>query len=152
MPRYYFHIRHDTYLPDEEGEDLPDKHAAWREATVMAAQMLQGIDGKLQPGHDWQMEVTVRPWTEEDDTRLLQMVAQKRHRSIIAASLKRTRSGIAGRLRVLRRSGRIDPACPDARLGARHRQSMRRPLVPLTGDQLMAPEELMNHIHRNAFA
>jgi len=58
MPRYYFHIRHDTYLPDEEGEELPDKHAAWREATVMAGQMLQGIDGKLQPGHDWQMEVT----------------------------------------------------------------------------------------------
>jgi hypothetical protein len=49
MPRYYFHIRHDTYLPDEEGEELPDKHGAWREATVMAGQMLQGIDGKLQP-------------------------------------------------------------------------------------------------------
>jgi hypothetical protein len=24
MPRYYFHIRHDTYLPDEEGEELSD--------------------------------------------------------------------------------------------------------------------------------
>jgi hypothetical protein len=52
----------------------------------------------------------VRPWTEEEDARLLQMIAQKRHRSIIAASLKRTRSGIAGRLRVLRRSERLDPA------------------------------------------
>jgi hypothetical protein len=52
----------------------------------------------------------VRPWTEEDDARLLQMIAQKRHRSIIAATLKRTRTGIAGRLRVLRRSERGDPA------------------------------------------
>jgi hypothetical protein len=52
----------------------------------------------------------VRPWTEEEDARLLQMIAQKRHRSIIAATLKRTRAGIAGRLRVLRRSERGDPA------------------------------------------
>jgi hypothetical protein len=40
------------------GEELPDKHAAWKEATVTAGQMLQGIDGKLRPGHDWRMEVT----------------------------------------------------------------------------------------------
>jgi|tagenome__1003787_1003787.scaffolds.fasta_scaffold20599008_3 hypothetical protein len=51
----------------------------------------------------------VRPWTDQDDTRLLQMVEQKRHRSIIAASLKRTPSGISGRLRVLRAEGRLDP-------------------------------------------
>jgi hypothetical protein len=37
------------------------------------------------------------------------MVTQKRNRSIIAASLKRTRSGIAGRLRVLRRGRGTDP-------------------------------------------
>jgi hypothetical protein len=37
---------------------LPDKHAAWREATVMAGQTLQGLDGKLQPGREWRMEVT----------------------------------------------------------------------------------------------
>jgi hypothetical protein len=45
-------------------------------------------------------------WTHADDARLFQMVAQKRHWSIIAASLKRTRSGIAARLRVLRRDAR----------------------------------------------
>jgi hypothetical protein len=50
----------------------------------------------------------IRPWTEDDDARLLQMVAQKRHRSMIAASLKRTRSGIRGRLRRLRRSAEIN--------------------------------------------
>jgi hypothetical protein len=38
--------------------ELPDKHAAWREATVMAGQTLQGLDGKLQPGREWRMEVT----------------------------------------------------------------------------------------------
>jgi len=58
MPKYFFHIRHDTYLPDDEGKELPDKHAAWKEATVMAGRILQGIDGKLEPGHDWRMEVT----------------------------------------------------------------------------------------------
>jgi len=48
----------------------------------------------------------VRPWTEEEDARLLRMVGQKRHRALIAASLKRTIKGVAGRLRVLRRDGK----------------------------------------------
>jgi hypothetical protein len=46
-------------------------------------------------------------WTHADDARLLQMVAQKRHLvHHCAASLKRTRSGVAARLRVLRRETR----------------------------------------------
>ena len=51
----------------------------------------------------------IRPWTEDEDARLLQMVAQKRHRSIIAARLRRTKGGIVARLRVLRRSAKINP-------------------------------------------
>ena len=58
MPRYFFHIYHDRAQFDEEGEELPDRHAAWREATVTAGQMLQSIDGKLKPDRDWRMEVT----------------------------------------------------------------------------------------------
>ena len=58
MPRYFFHIYHDRLERDHEGEELPDKHAAWREATVMAGQALQCLDGKLQPGREWRMEVT----------------------------------------------------------------------------------------------
>ncbi|HTA99818.1 MAG TPA: hypothetical protein VK804_05010 [Bradyrhizobium sp.] len=58
MPRYFFHVYHNRPEIDYEGEDLPDTHAAWREATVMAGQMLQGLDGKLQPGQEWRMEVT----------------------------------------------------------------------------------------------
>jgi hypothetical protein len=37
---------------------LPDKFAAWEEATVVAGQSLQSLDGKLQPGREWRMEVT----------------------------------------------------------------------------------------------
>ncbi|WP_441465704.1 hypothetical protein [Bradyrhizobium xenonodulans] len=31
---------------------MPDKHAAWKEATVTAGQILQGLDGKLTPTMD----------------------------------------------------------------------------------------------------
>jgi hypothetical protein len=58
MPKYFFHVYHNEPEIDYEGEELPDKHAAWREATVMAGQTLQGLDGKLQPGREWRMEVT----------------------------------------------------------------------------------------------
>ncbi|WP_461326131.1 DUF6894 family protein [Bradyrhizobium diazoefficiens] len=37
MPRYFFHITHERTEIDRVGEDLPDKHAAWKEATVTAA-------------------------------------------------------------------------------------------------------------------
>ncbi|AND92612.1 MULTISPECIES: DUF6894 family protein [Bradyrhizobium] len=57
MPRYFFHITHERTEIDRVGEDLPDKHAAWKEATVTAGQILQGIDGNLVPGRDWRMEV-----------------------------------------------------------------------------------------------
>jgi len=52
----------------------------------------------------------IRAWTEEEDAQLLQMVGQKRHRSLIAASLRRTSRAITSRLRLLRRRERIDPA------------------------------------------
>ncbi|MDA9519745.1 hypothetical protein XI06_05075 [Bradyrhizobium sp. CCBAU 11434] len=57
MPRYYFHVHHGQTELDREGEELPDKHAAWREATVTAGQMLQGLDGRLRLQEDWSMEV-----------------------------------------------------------------------------------------------
>jgi hypothetical protein len=58
MPRYFFHVYHDQTLIDDEGEELPEKHAAWKEATVVAGQTLQGLDGNLQPDRGWRMEVT----------------------------------------------------------------------------------------------
>jgi len=58
MPRYFFHVYHNQSELDYEGEELPDKHAAWKEATVMAGQTLQSLDGKLKPGRQWRMELT----------------------------------------------------------------------------------------------
>ncbi|MGY4622642.1 DUF6894 family protein [Bradyrhizobium sp. USDA 4486] len=58
MPRYFFHVRHGQKHIDHEGEELPDKQAAWKEATVMAGQTLQGLNGNLHPGREWRMEVT----------------------------------------------------------------------------------------------
>jgi hypothetical protein len=58
MPLYFFNIHHERAELDSVGEELPNKQAAWKEATVTAGRMLQGIDGKLKPGLDWRMEVT----------------------------------------------------------------------------------------------
>lgn len=58
MPRYFFNVYHERAELDEEGEELPDLQAAWREATVTTGQILQDLDGRLRPGRDWRMEVT----------------------------------------------------------------------------------------------
>jgi hypothetical protein len=49
MSRYFFRVYHDRDELDDEGEELPDKHAAWQEATVTAGQILQGLGGRLKP-------------------------------------------------------------------------------------------------------
>ena len=59
MPRYFFNVYHERAELDEEGEELPDLQAAWREATITAGQIIQDLDGRLRPGgKDWRMEVT----------------------------------------------------------------------------------------------
>lgn len=58
MPRYFFHVHHERHELDDIGEELPDKNAAWEEATKTAGQILQGLDGRLTPKRDWTMEVT----------------------------------------------------------------------------------------------
>jgi hypothetical protein len=58
MPRYFFHVYHERAEPDAVGEELPDKYAAWHEATKTAGQILESIDGKLGPECEWRMEVT----------------------------------------------------------------------------------------------
>jgi hypothetical protein len=58
MPRYFFNISHGRAEQDEIGEELPHLQAARKEAIVTAGQILQCLDGSLQPGCDWQMEVT----------------------------------------------------------------------------------------------
>jgi hypothetical protein len=58
MPLYFFDIHHGKTDIDLHGEDLPDANAAWKEATVIAGDILKNIDGSLTPEHDWRMEVT----------------------------------------------------------------------------------------------
>jgi hypothetical protein len=54
----FFNILGKKPHTDHDGEELPDKHAAWKEATIMAGQILQDMDGDFQPGQTWQLEVT----------------------------------------------------------------------------------------------
>jgi hypothetical protein len=58
MPRCYFNVHHEQSSTDNEGEELPDNHAAWKEATRMAGDILRDLDGRFKPGQDWKLEVT----------------------------------------------------------------------------------------------
>jgi len=43
-----------------------------------------------------------RPWTEEEERRLLEMARRDKSKHLIAAALKRSTSAVKGRLKVLR--------------------------------------------------
>jgi hypothetical protein len=59
MPRYFFNVHDQGHRGhDTEGEELPDAAAAWREATLIAGELFKDIDGRFQPGQEWQLEVT----------------------------------------------------------------------------------------------
>ena len=58
MPRYYFNVLNSNPSLDDLGEDLPDKEAAWRQATITAGEIFKAIDGSLRPGQEWTLEVT----------------------------------------------------------------------------------------------
>ncbi len=53
MPQYFFHIDGERPHRDIIGEDLPDDAAAWAEALRLS----RDIEGTLQPGERWQLEV-----------------------------------------------------------------------------------------------
>jgi hypothetical protein len=58
LPRYFFYITHEEPgVDDFEGIDLPNREAAWNEATRACGEMMQDIDGQLAVGTEWQMEV-----------------------------------------------------------------------------------------------
>lgn len=58
MPRYFFNVYDVQPSTDDQGEDLPDDEAAWREATTFAGALFRDIDGKYRPGQEWSLEVT----------------------------------------------------------------------------------------------
>jgi len=58
MPRYFFRLINSLNTEmKNEGLDLPDKEAAWTEATVACGELLKDLDGNLRPGDKWQMTV-----------------------------------------------------------------------------------------------
>jgi hypothetical protein len=58
MPRYFFNVNGAVHSSDDDGEEFPDDKAAWKEATLVAGEMFRDIDGKFQPGQEWNLEVT----------------------------------------------------------------------------------------------
>ena len=59
MPRYYFNVLNlNPGIIDDVGEELPDKEAAWRQATITAGELFKDVDGRLRPGQEWALEVT----------------------------------------------------------------------------------------------
>ncbi|WP_049826599.1 DUF6894 family protein [Bradyrhizobium japonicum] len=53
MSRYFFSIANGHPFEDDEGTDLPDDTAAWREAVLT----VRDIESALQPGGCWTLEV-----------------------------------------------------------------------------------------------
>jgi hypothetical protein len=58
MPLYFFNVQNGFETPDQAGTELPDKHAAWAEATKSCGDLIRNIDGDLRAGREWRMEVT----------------------------------------------------------------------------------------------
>jgi hypothetical protein len=58
MPLYFFNVQNGIETPDQAGTELPDKHAAWAQATKSCGDLIRKIDGDLKPGREWRMEVT----------------------------------------------------------------------------------------------
>jgi hypothetical protein len=57
MPRYYFNVQDRTPSVDVVGDELPDDATAWNEATIITGELFKGIDGKFEPGQEWNLEV-----------------------------------------------------------------------------------------------
>jgi hypothetical protein len=60
MPRYFFHVvDNDHRIIDDEGTELPDLHAARKEAVCASAEMLRdGGAATLWSGKPWNLWVT----------------------------------------------------------------------------------------------
>ena len=50
-----------------------------------------------------------KPWTAEDDAKLLKLVRQGKHLTVIAAILRRTPSAVRSRIGKERRAARAEP-------------------------------------------
>jgi hypothetical protein len=58
MPRYFFTVLDGQKSEvKNEGLDLPDREAAWVEATEACGELLRNLGGRLKPGNHWSMHV-----------------------------------------------------------------------------------------------
>jgi hypothetical protein len=58
VPRYHFNILDGVRLPDTDGIELPDWHAARLEAVRRAGEILKDEPQSVALGEDWRIEVT----------------------------------------------------------------------------------------------
>jgi hypothetical protein len=57
MPRFYFNVYHKRPHTDTDGSELPSHKEAWVEATKSCGEMMRDLDGQLEIGPEWRMEV-----------------------------------------------------------------------------------------------
>jgi hypothetical protein len=57
MPLYLITITHGESEYQNEGIELQDDEAAWKEATTACGEMIRDLDGKLKSGQQWRMVV-----------------------------------------------------------------------------------------------
>jgi hypothetical protein len=58
MPLYFFRIRNGHYSgASDQGTELADRDAAWRELTSVCANIVGGISRKLKRDSEWEMEL-----------------------------------------------------------------------------------------------
>ncbi|MET3905915.1 hypothetical protein ABID59_000236 [Bradyrhizobium sp. S3.3.6] len=58
MPRFFFVVADGRNMEiQNDGLELPDRDAAWVEATTACGELLRDLDGKLLPGDQWSMKV-----------------------------------------------------------------------------------------------
>jgi hypothetical protein len=58
VARFFFNVNGAQKSEDQDGEDFPDREAAWHEATLVAGEIFKDVDGALRPGDEWRLEVT----------------------------------------------------------------------------------------------
>jgi hypothetical protein len=58
MPVYYFIIKHGSeVIKPPSGLRLPDIRAAWEEATTATGEILRDLDGSLEVGTEWSIQI-----------------------------------------------------------------------------------------------
>lgn len=57
MPKYFFHVRDSSDLPDEIGTDLPSDDAAREQAIVASAEAIRDLGARFWNMGHWQMDV-----------------------------------------------------------------------------------------------